>query len=346
MGMIAKSSTSIILVAYHGDRWLPSCLASLAGVSVNRPHLVLVDNSGNTVLDTLDLSAFDAEVLCTPQPLGFAEANNFALVRASHLEQTVLFLNQDTISPAGWLDRCLEAMAGDDTLGAVSPLIRTYDDDGWDPSFLACLDEERRRHLTMGDGSEALQKDNLTSGATLPKGNAKVWQTRNAPAPALLVRTDVLRKVGPFDPVFGSYYEDYDLCRRIRWAGYRIGFVTGARIRHFSGSTTDTPEKERRRMRQIIRNRVIYQLREAGTKRRRGALRWFGRDLPRRLVRGLMQTPSSQPPGVTLGAYGDLVRLLPRLVSEKRDEAAWQAYLHELGWARTGRGNPETIATP
>ncbi|WP_457653564.1 glycosyltransferase family 2 protein [Rhodocaloribacter sp.] len=338
-------TVSIILVAYHGDRWLPSCLASLAGSSARRLHLVLVDNSGNTIIDEVDLSAFDAEVLRSPKPLGFAEANNFALVRASHLEDVVLFLNQDTISPAGWVDACLEAMAGDASLGAVSPLIRTYDDDGWDPSFLACLDEEQRRHLTMGDESEALPKDNLTSGATLPKGNAKVWQTRNAPAPALLVRTDVLREVGPFDPVFGSYYEDYDLCRRIRQAGFRIGFATGAHVRHFSGSTTDTPEKERRRMRRIIRNRVLYQLREEGTGRRLGVLRWFGRDLPRRLVRGLMRTPSSQPPGVTLGAYGDLVRLLPRLVSAKRDEAVWQAYLHELGWVRSGRTNPEPVTT-
>ena len=26
-----------------------------------------------------------------------------------------------------------------------------------------------------------------------------------------MVRTEVLRQVGPFDPVFGSYYEDYEV---------------------------------------------------------------------------------------------------------------------------------------
>jgi GT2 family glycosyltransferase len=327
-------TVSIILVADHGDRWLPSCLASLAGASVNRRHLVLVDNSGNTVLDALDLSAFDAEVLRTPQPLGFAEANNFALVRASHLEDVVLFLNQDTISPAGWLDRCLETMAGDATLGAVSPIIRTYDDDGWDPSFLACLDEERRRHPATARGSEALPKDNPTPGMELPNGNGEVWQTRNAPASALLVRTGVLRKVGPFDPVFGSYYEDYDLCRRIRQAGYRIGFVTGARIRHFSGSTTDTPEKERRRMRQIIRNRVIYRVREDQRPRWLELARFFGLEVPHRLVRGILRTTSSQPPGVVLQAAGDVAKLIGRLSSSGSDEGIWNHYLRELAWKR------------
>ena len=330
--MISESHASIILVAYHGDRWLPSCLASLAGASARRLHLVLVDNSGNTVIDDLDLSAFDAEILRTPQPMGFAEANNFALVEAGHLEEMVLFLNQDTISPPGWIDRCLAAPAADASLGAVSPLIRTYDDDGWDPSFLACLDEEQRGQLAARYGNGALPKDNPTPGMALPKGNVEVWQTSNAPAPALLVRTDVLRKVGPFDPVFGSYYEDYDLCRRIRQAGFRIGFVTGAHVRHFSGSTTDTPEKERRRMRQIIRNRVIYQLRESRKPRWLGLMRFFGLEVPHRLMRGMLGTKSSQPPMVVLQAAGDVGRILDRLWISTRDKNLWEEYLSGIGW--------------
>ena len=103
---------SVVLIAYHGDRWLPACLQSLAQASAQPPHLVLVDNDGNSTISELDLSPFDIEVLCTPRPMGFAEANNFALTNASHLEETVLFLNQDTISPAGWIDICSERAEG------------------------------------------------------------------------------------------------------------------------------------------------------------------------------------------------------------------------------------------
>jgi len=308
-------NVTVILIAYHGDRWLPACIASLALASAERLHLVLVDNSGNTCLDELDLSRFDAEILATPLPLGFAEANNYALVHASHLEEVVLFLNQDTISPAGWVDPCLDILIDDDGLGAVSPLIRTYDDDDWDPSFVTCLSMgQRQRLMAVLDGGE------------------HVWESDLAPAPALLVRTDVLKIVGPFDPIYGSYYEDYDLCRRIRRAGYRIGFVRGASLQHYSGSTTDTPEKERRRMRRIVRNRLIYQIRDDRQPRWATLTRFFLRDIPYRMLRGLVRTPSSQPPAIVLQAALEVARLAYRLCSVARDEAVWKDYLNRINW--------------
>ena len=162
--------------------------------------------------------------------------------------------------------------------------------------------------------------------------SASWFVTNHAPAPALFVRTDVLRAIGPFDPVFGSYYEDYDLCLRVRNAGYKIAFCQSGFIRHFSGSTTTTRERELKRMRQIIRNRVIYRLRASNTSRPLMTMRFFFNDLPRRLIRGLFNTPSSQPPTVTIKAYVDLLGILGRLISRQKDEASWQSYLEELGW--------------
>lgn len=305
---------TVLLVAYHGDRWLPGCLGTLAEAGPYPLHLVLVDNAGNTTISDLDLSAFDAEVLSTPRAMGFAEANNFALVEASRLEDTVLFLNQDTKSPPGWISECTRALKEHSELGAVSPCIRTYEDDGWDPSFLDCLSKKQKTDLE----TNSIEKE--------------VLPTRNAPAPALLVRTNVLRSTGPFDPVYGSYYEDYDLCRRIREQGYQVGFCTNAHVRHFSGGSTTTEEQERRRMRQVIRNRVLYELREGEPSRWRAALSRFLRDFPHRLARGLAGTPSSQPPAITLRAYGDLLRLGQRVFSSSYDEKKWREYLEDLGW--------------
>ena len=316
----AAMSVSVILIGYHGDRWLPACLTSLVQASARRLHLVLVDNAGNSSIDTLPLDRFNTEVIRTSEPLGFAEANNFALAEASRLEPIILFLNQDTISPPGWIDECLRSLDDHPRLGAVSPLIRDYSDSGWDPSFLACLDPSQNLALEASEGDD-------------------VVRVNNAPAPALLVRTDVLRESGPFDPIFGSYYEDYDLCRRIRELGYEIGFCREAHIQHYSGSTTTTPERERGRMRQIIRNRIIHELRESGQSRRSQLVRKFALDLPRRLARGLVGTDSSQPLSITLQAYVDVLSLIGRLSSRERDQVAWQEYLDTLNW-------PECIDTP
>jgi|SRR5690554_3707707 len=305
---------TVVLVAYYGDEWIQECLHSLAQASHRRLHLLLVDNAGTTRLDPHALEAFDAEILRTSRPYGFAEANNFALVNASALGKFVLFLNQDTKSPPGWIDTCIQMMEDNSELGGVSPLIRTYNDDGWDPSFLACLDVEQREAL----GNPTI--DNLLYAP-------------HAPAAALIVRTEVLQLAGPFDPIFGSYYEDYDLCRRIRRHGYRIAFASQARICHFSGSTTTSREKELARMRLILRNRFIHQLRESSGSRARQVVRHFVFALPRRLARGLARTSSSQPPLVTLRAFGDIARELPRLISTERDQNDWQTYLDSIGWS-------------
>ena len=318
-------TTSILLIAYHGDRWLPDCLSTLADASAGRPHLILVDNAGNTIIDDLDLSAFNAEILSTPRPMGFAEANNFALMEASRLGDTVLFLNQDTKSPPGWIGTCTCTLKNHPALGAVSPCIRTYEDDGWDPSFLTCLSEEQKAALNA----------NSVGGEVIP--------TQNAPAPALLVRTNVLMETGPFDPVYGSYYEDYDLCRRIRGQGCQIGFCRDARVRHFSGGSTTTEEQKRRRTRQIIRNRVLYELREGKMPRWRAALSRFLFGFPHRLARGLAGTPSSQPPQVTLRAYGDLLRLGRRVFSSSYDQSKWEEYISDLGWPPSRSDAPASL---
>jgi GT2 family glycosyltransferase len=305
---------SIILIAYYGDKWLPTCIESLSRASIRPMHLVLVDNTGNTMIDEVDLSPFEVEVLSTPCPMGFAEANNFALMEASRLASTVLFLNQDTRSPSGWIDECIRLLDNHPELGAVSPCIRSYEDEEWDPSFLTCLSEEQKADLK----SNQIGKE--------------VILTQNAPAPALLLRTDVLKETGPFDPIYESYYEDYDLCRRVREQEYEIGFCTNAYVQHFSGGATTTEEQKRHRMRQVIRNRVLYELREKKAPRWRVALDRFLRDFPYRLARGIAGTPSSQPPLVTLKAYSDLLKLGRRVVSPSYDEAKWQEYLADLGW--------------
>jgi GT2 family glycosyltransferase len=305
-------SVTVILIGYRGDEWLPACVSSLRRASSERLHLVLVDNDGNTIIDELDLTGFDAEILSTPRPMGFAEANNFGLIHASQLREKVLFLNQDTISPAGWIDRCLQELTREKALAAVSPVIRTYEDDGWDPSFLDCLTEEQQAALE------------ITSKDVLP--------TDHVPAASLLMRTDVLRDTGPFDPVFGSYYEDYDLCRRIRESGYTVGFCPAAHIRHFSGSATISREHELERMRQGIRNRILYNIRSSDEPRLRIVLKLFLQHLPHRLARAIVGTRSSQPPTVVLKAYRDLLQIGKRLVSSRCDEAVWTAYLEDLGW--------------
>lgn len=54
----------------------------------------------------------------------------------------------------------------------------------------------------------------------------------------LLVRGEVLRKLGGFDGQFSYYYEDMDLCHRIWDSGYPIVYAPEVTITHLGGQST------------------------------------------------------------------------------------------------------------
>ena len=314
-----KSSVQIVVISYHGVRWLANCFETLRNGLPAAAQVTLVDNGGENGLDNLALDGLPCTVLETPKPMGFAEANNFALQQVGLESDAVCFLNQDTRSAPGWLEACINCLRQDSTIGAVSPLLKTYDWNGWDPGFIACA------------GKSVEFKEFERTGSCL----TNFIEIPEVTAAAMVVRTEVLRKVGPFDPIYGSYYEDYDLCLRIRDAGYRVGICSSAKVAHYSGSATTTLQAERKRMRQIIRNRAILGIRSSGQKRFSAMIHQFFPRFTWNLCRGIFRTASSQPPSVQVAAHWDLLGCAGRLVSERRDRAEWHAYLRNLGWPQT-----------
>jgi GT2 family glycosyltransferase len=72
---------------------------------------------------------------------------------------------------------------------------------------------------------------------------AKEYRDHTMPGPAdwltgacLLLRGEVLRAVGGFDPALFLYGEDFDLCWRIRRAGWEVTFDPTVTVLHEGGS--------------------------------------------------------------------------------------------------------------
>jgi hypothetical protein len=72
----------------------------------------------------------------------------------------------------------------------------------------------------------------------------------------LLIRRTVFEAVGGFDEQFFLYYEDVDLCKRIREAGYRLRFLPGpSAVHHWGKSTAQLPAVM---LREVYRSRMYY----------------------------------------------------------------------------------------
>lgn len=54
---------------------------------------------------------------------------------------------------------------------------------------------------------------------------------------SMVVRREPFTKLGGFDPAFFMYGEETDLCLRARRAGYEIGFIDNAQVRHIGGAS-------------------------------------------------------------------------------------------------------------
>jgi GT2 family glycosyltransferase len=277
--------------------------------------LLIVDNSGNEDLDSVAALIPDTRIVETPRALGFAEANNYGLVHGGMEGAAVCFLNQDTLCGLGWLDACMDVIDRDCRTGAVSPLLTTLDGADWDEGFAYCV-----RELPELSGVRPFDT---------PRG---MFEAPLLTAAALVIRTDVLRRIGPFDPVFGSYYEDFDLCRRVHEAGCRLAVCADGVVRHYGGSATTSPAAEHKRKRQLVRNRLIHRIRCAGPGRWKRLCRYLAIEFPYGLGRCLARTSSAPPLSAFLQAHRDLVPLLNRLISESRDRQEFEAYLTQMHW--------------
>lgn len=60
---------------------------------------------------------------------------------------------------------------------------------------------------------------------------------------AMLVRRDPFDRVGRFDEHYFLYWEDADLCRRLRNAGFMTRYVPRARVRHSGGASANTASR-------------------------------------------------------------------------------------------------------
>jgi GT2 family glycosyltransferase len=77
----------------------------------------------------------------------------------------------------------------------------------------------------------------LFSNSSPPNNLERPFEVFWAKAAAIVVRSDVFRKVGGFDEDYFIYYDEVDLCWRIRLLGYNVVTVPTARIYHLGGGT-------------------------------------------------------------------------------------------------------------
>jgi GT2 family glycosyltransferase len=241
---------SILVVSFNTRELLRECLTSVLAECGRLPagltaEVLVVDNAsadGSAEMVEREFSNTDAPVrlLRSAANLGFGAANNLAL-QAAQGRYPVL-LNSDAFFHPGALARAIAHMDADLTVG-IGAARQVSRDGAPQPSALRFHSIKRDTMLLTGLSTHFPNLRLLaaldwsaagTDGGRLQRTMEVDW----SPGAFLILRREALRKTGPFDPDFFLYYEEVDLCRRVKAAGYRILFWPDVVVTHIGGESS------------------------------------------------------------------------------------------------------------
>ena len=233
-------SIAVVIINYNTHRRLRACLGSIQPDAVN--EVVVVDNNSSDGSVEMVRSDYPWVTLHANRTnLGYGAAANQAIASCS--TQYVLLLNSDTLLQPGapeamsrYLDQHPDAaivgprlVNSDGTLQASCYPFPTPLDTFLENSTCAVfLGRLIRRYVP---GIRGLY------WRTWPHDSARIvpW----VKGAAMAIRRKAFDEVGGFEESFFMYFEDADLCYRLRKVGWEVHFAPVTTIVHVGGASTD-----------------------------------------------------------------------------------------------------------
>jgi len=231
---------AIVIVNFNGGAHLENCLRSLVEAPPRTSiEIIVVDNASTDGSEAV-VSRFPAvRLIALERNAGFSAGNN-AGIRASRSE-LVLLLNNDTLVPAGAIDRLVDALDAHPAAGAAGP--RLIDAQGApELSFgpmIAPLGELRQKLVTALYARGVAPVRSWVERATRTERYVD-WVS----GACLLVRRGAAEEAGLLDERFFLYTEDVDFCASLRAKGWKVLFTPSAEIVHLRGRSRATVPRQ------------------------------------------------------------------------------------------------------
>lgn len=221
-----KPLVSVIVVNWNGGDVFKKCLKTLSQMDYPNWELIIVDNASSDNSDreykNYKKLAKITKLIKNKLNVGFAPANNQALAYCKG--QYLLLLNNDTTVPPTLLDRLVQKMESDKTLGVIQPKIYIMD---------------KNKHLDNA-GSFLTKIGFLSHWGFLEKDSKKYSLEKeifSAKGACFLTRQELVKKIGLFDKDYFSYFEESDFCWRVWLIGFRVIYYPEVSIKHKLGFT-------------------------------------------------------------------------------------------------------------
>lgn len=227
---------SFIIVNFNSARLLPACLQSVEQLNLPSKdyEIRIINNDPNEVSDLEKLQETHTFFLIhTRKNIGFGAANNQAarLARGNIL----IFLNPDTVVLKMDIERIARHFETFPHCGILG--FRLLLPDGgiqpWSTGTEVTLWDIIRNNLGFPASRALWRNENVASVAWVSGG-------------AFAIPRKVFKLVRGFDEEFFLYFEDVDLCRRVRERGYEVTLFPEIQVLHEGGRSSASSRQQKR----------------------------------------------------------------------------------------------------
>jgi len=232
---------SIIIVNWNAKKFLKECIESLLSQSFTDYEIILVDNvSSDDSVSFVTENFPQVKIIQNNDNVGFAEGNNIGIKNSTG--KIIVLFNPDVVADKKWLSILVDTLQSSEKIAAVTGKMY-YLGDKYGKDAVFCTWSKINPYSAKPTNfyeNEPLAKVDYLSGA------------------AMVVKRDVLDKIGLMDSDYFLYFEETDLCARMIRAGYDLMYIPSAIVWHAVSPLSNSENKvyymERSKIRFALKN--------------------------------------------------------------------------------------------
>jgi GT2 family glycosyltransferase len=212
--------TSIIVLCYNSlEETTRPCLESIVKNTLTGEYeLIVIDNASSDgtpeYLQEFSKGHANVKIQLNDVNKGYAGGNNNGIALAN--SEYIVLLNNDTLVPAGWLDRLLFLFQNHPNIGLIGPVTNS-------------AGNEQRIEL------DKLNENNYEaiSGEYIKRQSGVWFESEKLGFFCVAIRRSVVEKIGLLDENFGiGMFEDDDYCIRAKKAGFTLAVAEDCYVFH------------------------------------------------------------------------------------------------------------------
>jgi len=211
---------SIVILTYNQLEYTKLTIDSIRKHTKARYEIIVVDNASTDGTVEYLKAQKDIRTIFNSENLGFPAGCNQGMEIAKG--DYIVLLNNDVIVPDNWLEGLIDCADSHPTIGIVGPMSNRIS--GYQLEQNITYKKINRMH---------------DFAASYRRKNRKKWyQSPRVAGFCMLIKREVLNKIGGLDTIFGiGNCEDDDFCLRAGLTGFKVAIAGDVFIHHFGSAS-------------------------------------------------------------------------------------------------------------